>query len=517
MKKPYAALLACAVLSPAASFSWRQVEPGRWRLAEGDHAVLVYNAAVQKHPKAPADRNRCCYVYPLYSAGGTAFADDFPEDHYHHRGLFWAWPQVRIGGEVYDLWMMKGIRHEAVSASVDGPTLRAVNRWVVGSNAVVRETVELAALPAAAGEREIRLVLTLTATGQPVTLEGSPTPGRAYGGVSLRFAPRTRTWIDSSDGPVRRDEDLQPHTWASFTATYEGKTVRVTMTPDAANPAYPNVWCLRTYGFQGASWPGRQPATLAPGVPVRLAYRITIADLPPAAPVNRILIYTRNHVTNGNGYVHDNIAASVAAIRSIGAQQGFTADHSEDPEVFTDANLQQYRAIVFASSNNEAFSSDAQRAAFTRFIRSGGGVAGIHSATGSERKWPYFWSVMGGKFRRHPPLQTFTVRVADPHHPATQGLPATFEWSDEFYYHDEWAPGARVLLTGDPRSLSDPKGDGYPGDRYGGEMPLAWTRTFDGGRQFYVSLGHKIEHYSDPHLLRLLTGGILWAMGEGPK
>ena len=28
----------------------------------------------------------------------------------------------------------------------------------------------------------------------------------------------------------------------------------------------------------------------------------------------RVLVYTRNHVTNGKGYVHDNIAASVAMI-----------------------------------------------------------------------------------------------------------------------------------------------------------------------------------------------------------
>ena len=33
-----------------------------------------------------------------------------------------------------------------------------------------------------------------------------------------------------------------------------------------------------------------------------------------AAESTKVLIYTRNHVTNGKGFVHDNIATSVAAV-----------------------------------------------------------------------------------------------------------------------------------------------------------------------------------------------------------
>ena len=228
---------------------------------------------------------------------------------------------------------------------------------------------------------------------------------------------------------------------------------------------------------------------------------------------SRILVYTRNYVSEGKGYVHDNIQSSVGAIRKMGAEKGFGVDSSDEPAVFTLENLKRYRAVVFSNSNNEAFASDAQREAFRSYIRGGGAVVGIHSATGSERKWPYFWSVMGGKFLRHPKLQKFTVRVADRGHPSTRSLPATFEWEDECYYHDNFAPGLRVLLVTDPSKLDDPKLAEYPGDRYGAEMPLAWYKHFDGGRQFYTALGHKKEHYSDPILYQHILGGILWAMG----
>src|ERR1035438_8556320 len=153
------------------------------------------------------------------------------------------------------------------------------------------------------------------------------------------------------------------------------------------------------------------------------------AAVAPAAE-NKILVYTRNYTPDGKGYVHDNIAASVAAIRILGAANGFAVDASDDPNVFTVANLKQYRALVFSNSNNQAFDTQAQRDAFQAFIRSGGGFVGIHSASGSERDWDYYQQVLGGKFKRHPKLQPFTVKVIDPKFPAVQGIPASFEWED---------------------------------------------------------------------------------------
>ena len=64
----------------------------------------------------------------------------------------------------------------------------------------------------------------------------------------------------------------------------------------------------------------------------------------------RVLVYTRNHVTNGKGYVHDNIAASVAMIRQLASTNGFVVDASDNPTVFTPENLKKYRALIFSNS-----------------------------------------------------------------------------------------------------------------------------------------------------------------------
>ena len=227
----------------------------------------------------------------------------------------------------------------------------------------------------------------------------------------------------------------------------------------------------------------------------------------------KILVYTRNFTPDGKGYVHDNIAASVAAIRKMGAEAGFAVDASDDPAVFTSQNLKQYRALVFSNSNNEAFQNAQQREAFKKYIQGGGGFVGIHSASGSEREWDYYWTVLGGRFLRHPKMQTFTVRVKDSKHPSTKKLPATFDWTDECYYTEKLSPQMHVLLVTDPAKIDDPKKAEYPGDRFGDSLPLAWYQQVDGGREFYPALGHKIEHYSDPILYQHILGGIQWAMG----
>jgi uncharacterized protein len=231
-----------------------------------------------------------------------------------------------------------------------------------------------------------------------------------------------------------------------------------------------------------------------------------------SAAEKRVLVYTRNFVSHGQGFVHDCIPASVEAIRKMGRENGFAVEVSEDPGVFTDANLKRFQALVFSNSNNEAFATDAQRTAFRKYTQSGGGFVGIHSASGSERQWPYFWSLLGGRFLRHSDPQKFLVQVRDPHHPATAQLPAQFEWEDECYYHEFLNPDIHPLLVTDHTKLKDPKRALHPADLLGHSLPLAWTITTDGKRSFYTALGHEKEHYSHPIVVKHILGGITWAM-----
>jgi type 1 glutamine amidotransferase len=121
--------------------------------------------------------------------------------------------------------------------------------------------------------------------------------------------------------------------------------------------------------------------------------------------------------------------------------------------------------------------------------------------------------VVGGKFVRHPKIQDFTVRVVDPSFPAVAGFPSEFTWNDECYFTDHNNPDIKPVLVTDRAKLDDPDKVKYPGEQFPETVPLAWYHTFDGGREFYTVLGHKPEDYTNPVLLRLILGGIQWAMG----
>lgn len=221
-----------------------------------------------------------------------------------------------------------------------------------------------------------------------------------------------------------------------------------------------------------------------------------------------ILIYTRN----GKGYVHENRAASVAALEKICREKGYVTQATEDPTVFTPENLKKFQCVIFSNTNNETFSTQEQRDAFANYIRQGGGFVGIHSASGSERQWPWFWAMLGGKFVRHPKFQKFTIKVIDKEHPSTKFLGDTWSWEDECYYLDNLNPDINILLAADLTTIEDTEKEKYPGTIFGNYFPLAWCHEFDGGRQFYTALGHESRHYEDKLFLQHLLGGIQWAM-----
>ncbi|HNY39536.1 MAG TPA: PmoA family protein [Bryobacteraceae bacterium] len=281
-------LLALPLLA-APPFEWKTGANQRHELFENGKPVLVYNAGVESRPEAPPERARCCYVYPLYTPAGVSPLDDFPKDHWHHRGLFWAWPYVSINGKVHDIWMkMDGI-HDVTGAPIKTTTqgklarLDSENYWEADGVRIVRERASITVHPAQGNARTLDLKLTFEALDKPVELRGSQEKGKSYGGLNVRFAPREATTIRSSDGPVPKDTDLVAHEWAEFEAVYGGKRAVVRFESDKRNPHAPPQWCLRYYGFVGAAFPGRTESvsgyTLVKGKPLTLRYRVTLTDL----------------------------------------------------------------------------------------------------------------------------------------------------------------------------------------------------------------------------------------------
>jgi len=252
-------------------------------LLEDGRPVLGYNHGPQLANNAPEHRQREGYLFPLYTPAGVSPLEDFPQDHWHHRGLFWAWPVIVYEGKTYDIWTLgPGItlKHHNHSSSATGiaATLDAEQGWYVGDTQIVKETISLRVEPTVANARSLEIAVTLEALGKPVVIGGQPDQTKGYGGMNVRFAPRTATRITTPEGEVPKDEDMVSHTWASLEANFDGKPAGVRVESLTGNPGQPPGWCLRPYGFIGANFPGTGSHTLQPGMPLTLRYRVTVYD-----------------------------------------------------------------------------------------------------------------------------------------------------------------------------------------------------------------------------------------------
>jgi type 1 glutamine amidotransferase len=229
----------------------------------------------------------------------------------------------------------------------------------------------------------------------------------------------------------------------------------------------------------------------------------------------RVLVY----IKNGKGYVHDNIPNAVQCIQKLGQQYGFKVDVSDQPTVFTEGNLEQYTILIFPSTNNDAFDTDAQRLAFRRYIEAGGGFVGIHSVMGTERNWDWFKRMIGGTFAWHPPYQKIRINVIDTKHPSMQGLPKVWEKEDEFYFTKDMSPGPTVIMANDLTSLNqgEPEKIKQFGGSYTQLYPSAWYYNFDGGYTWCTTLGHHKKDYEDPTFVKHIFQGIRYVVEQVDK
>lgn len=230
----------------------------------------------------------------------------------------------------------------------------------------------------------------------------------------------------------------------------------------------------------------------------------------------KVLVYTKN----GKGYVHDNIPFAVKSIQKMGEEHGFKVDVSDQPTVFTEDNLKQYTLLIFPSTNNDVFDTDAQRLSFRRYIEAGGGFVGVHSVTGTERNWTWFKRMVGGTFAWHPRFQKFKTTVIDTKHASMQGIPKVWEKADEFYFTKEMSPGPTVVMAHDLTSLNGEESEKVKmfGGSFTNLYPAAWYYNFDGGYTWCTTLGHDKKDYSeDPMFIKHIFQGIRYVASQVKK
>ncbi|GAG17536.1 unnamed protein product, partial [marine sediment metagenome] len=210
--------------------------------------------------------------------------DDFPRDHYHHHGVFWAWPYVGVGKKTYNLWWHGGGIAPKFVRWLDrqtGPVaaiLGVENGWFVGEKKVMIERVWLRVFASDGLERALDLDFTWIPIEEPITLRGAE--GKSYGGLSVRFAVERAedTVITVPYGRTKEDLPDTPLAWADLTTRFRGaaRPSGAAVFVPLDHPDYPPTWLTRHYGAMCVGWPGVKGKTFTPGELIRLRYRLWI-------------------------------------------------------------------------------------------------------------------------------------------------------------------------------------------------------------------------------------------------
>ncbi|GJM32827.1 MAG: hypothetical protein DHS20C18_18280 [Saprospiraceae bacterium] len=206
-------------------------------------------------------------------------------------------------------------------------------------------------------------------------------------------------------------------------------------------------------------------------------------------------------------------------MRKLADRHAFNLDWHEDPAKFNEESLKNYDVVIFLNTTGDIFNEDQQKA-FEKFIQSGKGYVGIHSASDTEYEWEWYTKLVGRMFHIHPAIQTAIIQVEDSNFPGLERMPKNRLWTDEWYeFGEEKIKSLNYLITVDEKTFAPKvKWDKKVGNGMGDFHPLAWYHEYDGGRSFYTGMGHMPSTYSDPLFLEHIFGGIYWAAtGKGVK
>jgi type 1 glutamine amidotransferase len=137
--------------------------------------------------------------------------------------------------------------------------------------------------------------------------------------------------------------------------------------------------------------------------------------------------------------------------------------------------------------------SDTQVEALTAWVRDGGNLLGIHSATVIGKSNQQMVNLLGGRFIEHPPQFTFTVYPLSRSHPIIEGVEA-FSVQDEFY-KQEITQDSQIHLVAMDRGVV---------------FPMAWTRNEGKGKVAVLSPGHHKLVWEQSMYQKLVVQSINW-------
>jgi type 1 glutamine amidotransferase len=225
------------------------------------------------------------------------------------------------------------------------------------------------------------------------------------------------------------------------------------------------------------------------------------------------------------GYYHATIAHANLALGLLAKYTGaFEPTFSNDLDNLKYPKIKQWDAVFLNSVVGEVFPDPEVLSGLERFVREGGGVAGIHGSTYASMDLPEYGEMMGAQDGPHR-VEPATLKVEDPNSPLTKPFAASeitkafggheFQYVDEFYHFLPTGPYSReklhVLISIDTAKSDMTEWQGIrPDNDYG----LVWIKTYGKGRVFNCAMGHTPTLFATRPLAEMILGGIQYVLGD---
>ena len=281
-------LLAGAGLLVNSQVSVTKTATGLLFTEDGD-SVLFY----QVQPKSLNGKyERCNYIHPLWAPDGTVLTEDFPADHLHHRGIFWAWHQLYAGGKnLGDGWELKNfsqkVDHYKIRKAKNGSLkLMTEVEWkspeyFSGEKPFLLENAEITINTAEKDYRRIDFEIRLNALTGNFEIGGSDDE-KGYSGFSVRMKLPDDVIFNGPEGLVKPENTaVQSPGFVNVSGSMlknDGKG-GIVILDNPQNPDYPQRWILRAKNsMQNAVFPGRNRILLNMKKPMILKYSIIIYE-----------------------------------------------------------------------------------------------------------------------------------------------------------------------------------------------------------------------------------------------
>jgi hypothetical protein len=253
---------------PVLRYNYRTVEPGEI-LEKVTPANRIYTRA------------RSDYIHPLYGPNGEVLTKDWSIDHPHHRGIYWAWPEVDFGTNRGDLHALQKVFARPtgkvrLQSGAKFAEIEAENQWLwEDREPIVWERAIIRAYRATPQGRLVDLAFRFVALKDGVTIARRGT--EHYGGLNVRMATPASQDISVHTDPTNA---VPRRAWSDLSGVFgpAGGASGLLVLQYPRNPDYPGdwiqypalSWCQPTFPAAGTRY------ALPPGKPLELHYRLLI-------------------------------------------------------------------------------------------------------------------------------------------------------------------------------------------------------------------------------------------------